>query len=699
MSAEAQSFLNMLQSEVFDLAGGGDGSPPDFKENVFTEYVMDLLSTEVGIVESPQACYFFKEIGRGQAKINGFSIGEDAQDEHSIDLFVSVYKGFAEVTRVPSDELEKACRQALRFFTSALDSLHTSLDPSQSSYQMAKRISEAKAGLKNARLFILTDGQSDLSRRKPMNVEIKGLDIPVRMEFWDIERLARVGGSGTPQSEIEIDVIAMNGTALPCVTTTSGEGDFRVYVTMIPGQLLFKMYNEYGSTLLQRNVRSFLQAKGRVNKGIRESLKEEPGLFLAYNNGISLTAENVETIGEGATLGITSIRGLQIVNGGQTTASIHQAGKDKFDLSSVFVQAKLSVLKPEVLDVLAPKIAQFANTQNTVQMADFSANDPFHVEFERLSKSTWAPGGLVRWFYERTRGQYFVEMSKMGKGTAKEKQFKDATPKHRRLGKVDVAKVLSAWEQRPNQVSLGAQKNFVQFTQHMRESTKNSWKPDERYFKDTIAKTILFNETVRLVAATRFKEIKQQVAAHVVAAVAFMTGGQIDLTYVWQQQRLSRQLEDLLKQWIDIIGDEIVRVAAEHDRSASEWCKRSDCWRGVQRLDLPFPDDAPPEFQKIERTDGGWGVAPTETRISLDPDELDARKKCRRLEPGDWIRIVDWGTRSGMLDIKQREVATDIASCAASGWLKDIASKKILTGRAIIKLAIENGALEEEAVG
>ncbi len=698
MSAEAQSFLNMLQSEIFDLASGGDGSAPDFKENVFTEYVMDLLSTEVGIVESPQACHFFKEIARAQAKINGFAIGDDAQDEHSIDLFVSVYKGYSEVTRVASDEMEKAAKQALRFFAGALDNLHSRLDPSQSSYHMAKRISEAKAGLRNARLFILTDGQSDLSRRKPQNVEIKGLDMPVRMEFWDIERLARVGGSGTPQSEIEIDVIAMNGGALPCVTTVGVEEDYRAYVTIIPGVLLYKMYNDYGSTLLQRNVRSFLQAKGKVNKGIRESLKDQPGRFLAYNNGISLTAESVETIGEGAALAITAIRGLQIVNGGQTTAMIHQAGKDKLDLSRVFVQAKLSVLKPEVLDVLAPKIAQFANTQNTVQMADFSANDPFHVEFERLSKSTWAPGGLVRWFYERTRGQYFVELSKLGKGSAKERQFKDATPKHRRLGKVDVAKFLAAWEQRPSQVSLGAQKNFVQFTQHMRESTKNSWKPDERYFKDTIAKAILFNETVRLAAATKFKEIKQQLAAHVVAEIAFMTGGQLDLTYIWQQQRLSRQLEDLLRQWIDVIGDEIVAGAAEHDRSASEWCKRSDCWKSAQRLDLSFPADAPPEFQKIERTGGGWGVSSTETRVALDPDELDARQKCRRLEVAEWIQIVDWGTRSGMLDVKHREIAAEIASCAASSWSKEIAAKKILAGRAIIKMAVENGALEEESV-
>ena len=695
MSAEAQHFLTELQMEVEDRAAGADGTAPDFRENVFTEYVMELLSSEVGIVENPQACHFSREIGRGQAKISGFAIGEDAQDEQSIDLFISVYRGSSEITEVPSDKMQNASKQAVRFFTAALDNLHASLDPSQPSYAMARRISEAKATIKNARLFILTDGQSDLSRRKSATLDIKGLGIPLRIEFWDIERLSRVVSSGTPQSDIEIDVVAMNGTALPCVTTTTVEDDHQAFVMIIPGSLLFRMYDEYGATLLQRNVRSFLQAKGKVNKGIRESLKSQPGRFLAFNNGISLTAESVETTGDGATRSITLIRGLQIVNGGQTTASIHRAGKiDKFDLSKVFVQAKLTVLKPEVVDSLAPKIAEFANTQNPVQMADFSANDPFHVEFERLSKVTWAPDGHSRWFYERTRGQYFVELSRLPKGSAKEKSFKDATPKHRRLGKIDVAKFIVAWEQRPSQVSLGFQKNFVQFTQQMRETTAKTWRPDDRYYKETIAKAILFNAIVRLGSTTKFKEFKQQLAAHVVASIAFKTGGQLDLMQIWQQQRLSLPLEDMLSQWIAVIGDAIVEKATEHARSPSEWCKRADCWKGVQQIELPLPKDAPPELQKIERSGGSWGVAPKETRVALDPDELDARQKCRQLEPGDWIRIVDWGTRSGALEPRQRDVATEIASCAASGWTRDLTAKKALAGREIIKLAIDNGVFE-----
>jgi hypothetical protein len=695
MADDVQFFLSELQSEVEERALGGDGAEADFKENAFTAYVMDLLSSEVGVVENPVTCHFLGTVERGQGKINGYAIGDDAQDEEGIDLFVSAYKGLTQVTRVPNEELSKAAAQAARFFAGAIGNLYAKLDPAKANYEMAKRIHDAGPKLKRARLFILTDGLSELAKKKSETVSIKGFDIPLRIEFWDIERMSRVVGSGAPQTDIEVDVVAMNGAPIPCVTAPVREDEYQSYVMIVPGALLFKLYDEHGSALLQRNVRSFLQAKGKVNRGIRDSLKQQPGLFLAYNNGISLTADQV-TLDESG-LAVTRIRGLQIVNGGQTTASIHRAGKvDKYDLSRVFVQAKLTVVKPELIDALAPKIAEYANTQNPIQMADFSANDPFHIEFERLSKMTWAPDGHAKWFYERTRGQYFVELSRLGKGTAAERRFKEATPKQRQLTKMDVAKFLTAWEQLPHLVSLGGQKNFVLFTQKMRETKAKSWKPDERFFKDTIAKAILFKETAKLIAKTPYSEWKSQFSAYVVAALALHSGGQLDLSYIWQHQRISRALEDLISQWIELIGKEIVDTAAAQARGPSEWSKRPDCWKRIQQLDLPRPAEGIPEFERVEASGGSWGVAPTETRVAIDPDELDARRRCRQVNAVDWIRIVEWGAVAGVLDARQKETAAEMATLAASGWTREPQARKAFAGREIINLAIENGVLETE---
>jgi hypothetical protein len=220
--------------------------------------------------------------------------------------------------------------------------------------------------------------------------------------------------------------------------------EYQAHLTIIPGELLFILYDQYGARLLERNVRSFLQAKGKVNRGIRDTLRNEPARFMAYNNGISITAQHVEIEALSGGPAITRIKGLQIVNGGQTTASIYRARKtDKVDLSNVFVPAKISVVPLELLDTLAPRIAQFANTQNPVQIADFSANDPFHIELERLSKAIWMPGEQGKWFYERARGQYQMAQATEGTTPARLRRFKERTPPTRRFTKIDAAKYLN----------------------------------------------------------------------------------------------------------------------------------------------------------------------------------------------------------------------------------------------------------------
>jgi hypothetical protein len=97
-------------------------------------------------------------------------------------------------------------------------------------------------------------------------------------------------------------------------------------------------------------------------------------MFFAYNNGITATAEKVTLKESRGGLLITELKNLQIVNGGQTTASIHAASRRKdIDLSSVFVQMKLSVVEPEKALLVVPKISEYANSQNRVNEADLCA--------------------------------------------------------------------------------------------------------------------------------------------------------------------------------------------------------------------------------------------------------------------------------------------------------------------------------------
>ena len=260
----------------------------------------------------------------------------------------------------------------------------------------------SKKHLDRIRIFVLSDGVTQLKQLDA--TEING--IPAKFEIWDSERLFRGMQSGLPRDEIEIDFKEMFGEAVPCLILPQPRSDYTTYLAILSGDMIYRLYDEYGSRLLELNVRSFLQARGKVNRGIRETLRDEPERFMAYNNGISMTVDELTTIvlpdGRPA---IKSARGLQVVNGGQTTVSIHRAKKqDGADMSSVFVPAKITRVTGETLNQLVPKISRYANTQNVIQMADFSANDPFHVAIERLSQTIWCPGEQGRWFYERARG-------------------------------------------------------------------------------------------------------------------------------------------------------------------------------------------------------------------------------------------------------------------------------------------------------
>ena len=134
-------------------------------------------------------------------------------------------------------------------------------------------------------------------------------------------------------------------------------------------------------------------------------------MFFAYNNGITATAEEITIKDTKNGRAITSLKNLQIVNGGQTTASCFYAReKEKAILTKAFVQVKLSVVKDEKLvEDIVPNISKYANTQNKVNKADFFANHEFHRRIEQFSMETIVPaaeGELpgTKWYYESKRG-------------------------------------------------------------------------------------------------------------------------------------------------------------------------------------------------------------------------------------------------------------------------------------------------------
>ena len=495
-----------------------EGSP--FAELVFSEIVMQHMA-EIGMTFEPVACHFQGKIGNADLRLSGYALSEE-QDQ--LDLFVSLYEGVDVPTPVPDSETKIAVEQCLRFLTLCAEGkMAPKLEPSSDVRSLAETLQAIYDDLEQVRVFVLTDQVAKSKSFKTRDIGGKA----VRLEVMDIERLHRHWSEGKPRDELVVDFGEVSGAPLPCVYVPGDNDDYDYALTAIPGEALRLLYEKFGARLLEANVRSFLSVKGKgVNAGIQGTLRSAPGRFMAYNNGIVIVADEMRfgTPGDGAT-GIAWLKGLQIVNGGQTTASIYFA-KKKFpdtDLSKVRVPAKIIVMKAQDSakeEALVSDISRFANSQNAVRQSDLSANKPFHVEVEKLSLSVYCPDGVGRWFYERAAGSYNTMLAREGTTPARLKALKDAIPPARRITKTDLAKYVTAWDKRPDIVSLGSQKNFDRFMASIAgPEGAEAPLPTVAAYKAMVAKAKIFRDTQKL-ARPMFQAFQANVAAYAVSVLA-----------------------------------------------------------------------------------------------------------------------------------------------------------------------------------
>jgi len=344
------------------------------------------------------------------------------------------------------------------------------------------------------------------------------------------------------------------------------------------------------------------------------------------------------------------------------------------------------VVQPDKLEEMVRLVSLYANSQNVIQIADFSANDPYHVEIERLSNVIWCPGGQGRWFYERARGQYQVAKARDGSTPATMKRFNEKTPSHRKFTKTELAKYLNSWSQRPDLVSFGAQKNFEHFMQALKANQRSDWVPDETYYKELVAKTILFKSAQRVVKQAHFPAYQANVLTYLVAYLSWRTGGRLGWESIWTRQALSEQLLALLAQWARDI-DNALRSSAG-GRMVSEWAKKEACWEAIRGINLPLPDPLPPEMASISIRAMQEGDAVYESE-HLTPEDYQNIARCKEVSGEEWLRIHAWGRKSGKLQRWQVGIAHTLAGYAANGWDKGPSAKQARQGVVIVKLSAE----------
>ena len=590
---ELQKFHTDMQEEIkSSLVSEEEGTTP---EQIFTEMALSLLA-DAGETENYRVGYDEKVSKRGvEHKLNGYSLYENYE---TLDLFITLFFEDDEIQSVTKTEAETAINKPLKFFKNAIyNDYINKIEESSQIFDLANTLanaSEVKEFLTRVNIFLITNGQvkSDIK----LSEVIEGYSVFFRV--IDINYIFNI----SEKSRIPIEInFSENGFQVPCIVNDSENEDYQSYLAIIPGHILVEIYEQYGARLLEQNVRSFLQFTGKYNRGIRNTILNEPHMFLAFNNGIAATAEKLELVDlpDNKGKGIGYVKDFQIVNGGQTTASIYHTWKQNknIDISKIFVQLKLTIIKnKDNFGTIVGKISEYSNTQNKVSTSDLSSNREYYVILEKLSRTIWAPPAKdqVRrtcWFFERARGQYKNARLREGFTNSKKKAFDLKNPRNQVLTKENLAKYLNVWQEvykgnklviAPHIIVRGNQKNYAYFLKYNFDE-----KPSNIFFEDAVAKAILFRSSERIYGR-KPNALGDMRYITVPYSIGWLNDKlryqQLDLYKIWKNQELSNILKVTLKN-IMIEVERFIKDTAPGSLYG-EWAKKEECWNQIIKEDF-----------------------------------------------------------------------------------------------------------------
>ena len=635
------SFTDYYQDFMQDIFARSDAEQ-DFTESIFTERVCEFLLDYQAIENYSLAEYKHQSLG---IRIDAWNL---SLETGVLSLFVSDFKPEAEPYSLTQTSLTSIFKRADKFFQRCIDKpFHEALEESTMGYIVAREIHENADFISKVQFFLLSNGV--LSQQAKGVSQSDSDSITKQYNIWDLGRIANIELSGKARE----DLVIFFENPVPCLPAFTGSEACQSYLLVLPGELLASLYEEHGERLLEQNVRTFLQFRGNVNKGIKTTIQHEPDMFFAYNNGLTATAEEIDLSPDGDK--ICAVTNLQIVNGGQTTASLFMSRKKhKIDLSSVHVQVKLSVISPDEVERIVPQISKCANTQNKVNLADFSSNHPFHLRIEEKSRRLWAPSPEgtnqdTHWFYERARGQFANAYAAFSR--SEQTKFLTINPKHQMFTKTDLAKYDYTFSMLPNIVSKGAQTCFREFAGKIeKEWEANDNDFGDLYFKHLIAKGVLFRGfDKQIMKQPWYGGYKANIVTYTLALFTFLvekTNKFIDYSSLWEEQSIPAPINALLLELAGLVNQKI----QETELNVTQYCKQELCWQKVQEIDANIPDEVMSLL--IDKT-------------AMEEEEKDAKTDQKMLTGieaqmfvvqkgnGYWQRILQWQNEARVLSPNQ----------------------------------------------
>lgn len=655
----------------------------------------------------------------GNMAIDGYAKDET---DGSLCLFISDYHGEGNDDSIKAEDINSAFKKLRLFVEEAIKTeLYYDMKGSDISVDFARDLYYDSEEITKYRFYLLTDAYNKQRAKTLKDDKID--EKKVELNVWDISRLYDLVCSKAQKESVEINLSDFGYTGIPCVKAVEYENvqadieipvrydlddeldsdisdnivTYSSYLAVVPGQVLNDLYLEYGSKLLEGNVRSFLSVRGKVNKSIQSTIKNYPEMFFAYNNGIAATATELDTEMTQSGLIITRIKDLQIVNGGQTTASIANTlltakKNENIDLSKLFVPMKISVLEHSMAEKIIPKISEYSNSQNKVDASDFFSNHPFHIRMEEYSRKTPIPsnGGnqfQQYWFYERTRGQYNQGKMKFGAKSSQLKRYTDRYPEKMVITMLDLARYMEIYEGAPNIVSKGKQKTLQIFA----DKIKNDWqKSNEQfnafYYKRVVAIAIMYKSTDEIVKQTDWYKEKRSYKANIIAytlSIIFnfirtnKKGYELDFDRIWNSQSIYEELEDQIKVLAKEVYDFI--TGPRETENVTEWCKKEVCWSRAKSKIWTFND---PFIYTLISKDKIEQEVKEEKATRKIANEVDALKEIIARGTGYWKRMLEWGLSNRALSEKEVSILKMVINMNVTGRIPtDKQAKVVMNAR------------------
>lgn len=641
-----------------------------YLEDAFFDIVTDQLIDAGEFDEAERA--FFRP-AQGGIRVDGYcgdplesAIAQEA-GQGTLGLIALDFNQDTDLTTLTNTDMEADFRRLEKFLTQSLNArFRNSLEPTDPGFGLADLINTRWEKISRVRLYLLTNKKLSARVEGKKASSIDGREIVYNV--WDITRFGSLVSSGRERERLIIDFNELPGGSLRALLASKPNDRNQVYLAAVPGLDLAYIYDRWGTRLLEQNVRVFLQARSNVNKGIKRTLENEPELFFSFNNGITATAEAITTEITDEGLVITGLENLQIVNGGQTTASVYAAFKAKHDLSRVYVQMKLSIVSPEAAKELVPRISEYANSQNKVSAADFFANHPFHVRIEEFSRRILAPAkddsfDLTKWFYERARGSYRDAQAYLT--PAAKRKFAKEYPKAQSFTKTNLAKYLMVWTDKAYMVNRGAQKNFAEFAKDVADAwEKNDEQFSEVYFKYLIAKKIIFDLAGKVVQSRDWYEAGGYRSQHVILAVGALAnaartlGKSVDFLSIWNRQAVTPAFERALGQAADAAHD-VLMQPGEGYRNISEWAKQPKCWNALKQKNVYWDEGWISELISLEeeREIKSEGV-----KDQKELNGIEAQSIVVEAGAQFWQNVLEWCKKEGEATDKERGILQYAAS-------------------------------------